>query len=265
MAGTLYSNWHLCAYRSAAQGIGATNVALTPVDDSILTVSGSSFITGANAKARFAFATGVGMANARLNTPSLRRLSIPSLQPTQVVLAPASNPQFPEYIGYEPFLPAVDPISVESTNTDAGAQDHRALLGLGFVETIAPNGPIWTIRGTGAITQTATGWVSGSLTLDQQLPAGRYAVVGGQCIVANGWGWRLIFQGATWRPGGISSVAAGTPGNELFRKGRLGIWGTFDAFAPPNFEVFGTGAGATQTVFLDVVPISDSMAYRMSA
>lgn len=250
-----YSNWHLAAFRTAAQAIGAVNVALTPVDDSILTVSGSGFITGLDARAKFAFVHGVGMANARLNTPSLRRISIPSLQPTQVVLAPAANPQFPEFLGFEPNLPAVDPISVESTNTDAGTQDHRAAIALGFRESIAVPGPIWTVRGTGAIVQTATGWVNGALTLDQQLPAGRYAVVGGQCIVANGWAWRLIFQGATWRPGGMSSVAAGTPGSDLFRKGRLGTWGTFDAFAPPNLEIFGTGAGATQTVFLDIMPV----------
>ena len=107
--------------------------------------------------------------------------------------------------------------------------------------------------GTGTTTAVAASWTTISLTWDNQLPVGRYALVGGHFTSATGVAWRTIFEDQMARPGGLAVDAGNERTATMFRKGGLGIWGTFDSNRMPVFEVLCSAADTAQTLLIDFV------------
>jgi len=92
----------------------------------------------------------------------------------------------------------------------------------------------------------------------QQLPMGTYAVVGARVVNLTESGlFRLIFTGYDWRPGGVLTHSVLLHEPELFRGGRLGVWGTFDWMHLPRIEILSILAApvANPDVYLDLIQI----------
>lgn len=239
------------------QAIGATNVALNFVNDPIIPQNAANeALLPMDFKVRAALAYGVGMSRPRLSAPNLRVLPLPHIRPAQVVVA-AASPSPIDIVPEEFALPVLknSGLTVQTTNTDAGAQDHRCALVLQDQFHPAPPGPCWTIRFTGAVVTAANVYASGVLTPEDQLPPGRYAVIGMDVFGTNVVVARLIFATGGLRPGCIGAQAVNTVLENAFRRGRLGLWGFFENTTVPQLELLSNGVTTTQEVYLDVVKV----------
>jgi hypothetical protein len=189
----------------------------------------------------------------QLQAPSLRTRTYPSIEPftLDASVPSATNPVM--WWGDNPTdLEPSETLQVFVDSDEAVAQYVGVLLADGPVKPVT--GKIQSLRFTGSITSTAANWVSGTVTFDQQLPSGRYRVVGmrikGTGLVAG----RLIFDDQTARPGVPAALLSGGLDAKYARLGASGGWGDFDSTNPPKLEVIG-GTASAQVGFLDLIKI----------
>lgn len=139
------------------------------------------------------------------------------------------------------------------------ADDRQAtgLVWLGDGNYVNPYGrsPIFTVRFTAAVACTAYNWVNGAITLTQNLPVGRYAIVGMHVISASGIAARLVIPGQGARPGCIAYDSIEDIPNPVFRNANLGIWGTFHTHSPPTLDMLCRTTDTSQEGWLDLIKI----------
>jgi hypothetical protein len=117
-------------------------------------------------------------------------------------------------------------------------------------------GEIRTIRFTSVCAPVTRVWTLGVLGVVQQLPMGKYAVVGMRAVLGTESGMvRLIFTGYDWRPGCLYSKAITGLSPEVFRNGNMGVWGEFDWMHLPRIEVCSVLAApvANPAIYLDLI------------
>jgi len=154
-------------------------------------------------------------------------------------------------------LRATEALNVELTNGAAAGARGLALVFFTSAPLAPRGGDIRTVRGTTSFTPVANQWSSGAITLDQDLPVGTYAVVGTKVVGGDTYGFfRLIFTGYTWRPGGVIVRDVRQEVSRLFRRGGLGVWGSFRHDQPPRLEVLEVAAVANPVVYLDLIKLS---------
>jgi hypothetical protein len=252
--------YHLLAF-TALDTAAAVNETVPSIVDGWATPQGTAYVLQQDAFLVGAYAQNAGALNARVNTPHYRFVSIPSIQPVNAAAAPGDYPPYADLRNRKLTIPRIDPLTAELTNGGAGGV--RSVVGLWVSDgnMNAQDGDVYTIRGTGTITAVVGAWTLGSFTLDQQLPAGTYMIIGMDVIGTNLVFARLQFTGGAgaggMRPGVICRQAVGdTSWPDHWRNGNFGNFGTFANTAQPNLEIFATGANSAQTVFLDVIRIS---------
>lgn len=142
---------------------------------------------------------------------------------------------------------------------DVAGDDRQAtgIVLLGDGNYINPFGraPIFTVRFTAAIACTAYNWVNGAITLSQNLPVGRYAIMGMHVISASGIAARLVVPGQGARPGCIAYDSIEDIGNPVFRNGNLGVWGVFHSQTPPTLDMFSRTTDTAQEGWLDLIKV----------
>lgn len=249
--------FHTLAYQKN-QAAAATLVPLTAVpDQQIPTNTSGNFILPANMQLLMSVALGATLSQARINTPSLRSVLLPDIYPFIESAVPVSNPILNWYYGYGPVIPKNDPVEVDSTNSNgAGVDQQYALLWLGDGNNNLPLGPRYKMHATSTITTGNKVWGAGSITFDQVLPYGTFAVVGMQARGQNLISARLVFVGGGWRPGCLANLTTGDFPNPVFQSGALGEWGRFESNAPPTIEIFGNSAPVAQDYWLDLVKVA---------
>lgn len=247
---------HTCAFFKSSAG--TLTLEDTPaVQDQTLAISASNhFLLPQDAKLKAIYAKGTTLTNARFNTPHLRMVSIPTIDPIDALaVSTSSSPPrlevFPD--GSEPVINAIDEFEIDMT-TGVGASSNKAIAWLLFGnKSPVPVGPVYTLKATATITQVAGSWVNGNFTLDQGLPDGLYTVIGLDAFGAGLVAARLVFPNQWYRPGTLArNLVTDLPAPD-FRAGRLGALGQFRQTAIPTLDVFADGAGAAQTIFIDVV------------
>jgi len=251
-----FTVFHLAVF-SQSQGIGAVNDQLNAVlDQGITLTQNNNYVFSQEVEIRLAYALGTGISRTRINAPSLRRLFLPSIQPLDTATAPPDLPAIADLRNAGLTIPRMDEVGIETTNTDAGAQQHTVGLWIGDGQYNSTPGPIFTARFTAAITSVAFAWVIGAITLEQGLPAGVYTVVGFSCWVTSLLFARLQFPTQVWRPGVVGRTAEGNDERFLFRMGGMGDFGTFVNIALPQLEIFCNAAAAiTPAGYLDLVKV----------
>lgn len=249
--------FHLAVYFKSLQAIGAINVQVPGVVDQGITLTqNNNYVFNQDILIRAAQANGIGMSRPRIQAPTLRRVVVPSIQPTFATALPPSIPPMTFMDEAMLGIPRMDELGTESSNTDAAAQNHYAALWIGDGNNPRTPGPTFTTRFTAAITGIANGWALGAITMEQSLPAGIYTVVGLSVVEATLIWARLQFPTQVWRPGCIGRVAESNDEKDNFRFGRFGDYGTFVNIAQPQLEIFTTTAGAkTPQGFLDLVKV----------
>ena len=196
----------------------------------------------------------INLLAARLSSPSLRAVALKDIEPVLGALTFGSPPETVMH----PLSP--NPLAVDEAlnllmNSDPAAPGLHygaVWLGDGVQQPVAGN--IHTLVATSAITQVTTAWTSGNIVLGQDLPVGRYQIVGMRVRSTDAIFARLIFRGFPWRPGVPVVNALGDIDAKVFRQGRMGVWGEFEQTTPPALEILG-GAAVAQTILLDIIKV----------
>ena len=246
---------HLCAFRESLAA-GSTYTQINGVADQILSLSSSSnFFAPRGATIYAAFGGGTDASRQRINVPNLREIGFPSIAPLGTGTTIASPPNLAVYGDMGPMPNETDEISVEAVHSNVGAHVQWAVMLLKFGHMPVPSGRNYRLRATASVTAVVGSWASGALTLDQNLPAGNYAITGIDAFGTNLLAARLIFPGGGWRPGCMARNSVSSVPHTLFNSGKLGVLGVFNTVAVPSLEVYAEAANSSQEVYLDVTKV----------
>lgn len=247
----------LIAFHEDIDPAGAL-VNIAGVPDTMLNVSGDNItIPGAlpNIIGEACLIDDASAAAARIQSPSLRIISNLDIEPIVSAASIFGSP--PEGLMHPlnptPVVP--DEFLEFLCNSDpALVEVHYGLVWLADGPQPPVNGNIYTIRATASIIQAVPTWTPGNLTFGQDLPVGRYQVVGLRVRSSDAVAARLLFHGAAWRPGVPVVNAIADLDSRWFRYGRMGVLGEFDHNLPPQLEMLG-GAATSQVVLMDVIKV----------
>jgi hypothetical protein len=244
--------FHTVAY--TATGIAAADVDMTPIADNLMTVQNAHFMPQFDAKLVYAFVGGLTQTKAKIVAPTLRQICSQEIRPLDNAANPGNLPAIADY-HLNPFtLKGLEEISIVMRNT--GTAVVQAVLGLSLTPIMpAPQGNIYTIRGTGTTAQAALGWSGVAVTWSDSLPTGTYLCVGLSAFAATCVAARLTFENQWERPGCIGNAAVTNQEWPLFHRGALGVWGSFHSYRMPSVEFLSVAADAAQTVFIDFIKV----------
>ncbi len=196
---------------------------------------------------------------ARLTSPSLRSRATFAIEPFASAAAAAVVPGSPHKmldLRRNP-IPLVvgEVLNAELSSNPVAAQLQWVLawLSSGVIEPVA--GAIFTTRATGATALVASTWTNVPILLAENLPRGRYALVGLRARSATLVASRAVFIGGRWRPGVLGTTAQADIEHPMFRYGQLGSWGEFEDTDLPSFDCLANAADAAQDFYLDLVQL----------
>jgi len=249
-----------------AAGFAALTPVL-PVPDPHVTIDGNSVIIPKDvskligAHATFVVdtvAAGLGILS-QLQSPGLRRVFNQDITNMSDGLDVINGKQ-PQLYPTSP-VPLDADEGLQALESSAALANNNCQIAVFLADGPIPkvDGEIRTIRYT-SVTPSAQGvWTLGVLGVVQELPQGDYACVGARVVSALDTGlFRLLFTGYDWRPGGLLSRGVLENDMEIFRRGNLGVWGTFNWRQLPRIEVCSVLAApvANPAVYLDLIKIA---------
>lgn len=248
--------YHLAGFYSSVDP-GGVLTELAAIQDQVVTTNGNDLrvpngfnnIVGAAA-----FINDASAARAQLDSPSLRTVFNPDIEPLEADVLPKAA--FRNYLNGDNPLPLVvnESLNFLVQSNPAAAADHYGIVLLGDGPVQPVKGNIFTIQATATIQQAVGKWVNGNITFDQTLPAGSYSVVGMRARATGLVAARLVFVGGTVRPGVLGVQVVTDPDWDGTRMGAGGVLGQFDNTTPPTLDVLG-GTAAAQTLLLDLVRV----------
>jgi len=247
--------FHLVGF-SESQDEGGVMTRMTAIPDQSIRAIGDTITIGELNQLIGEFAClGSTGDEARLISPSLRRVNPLSITPVEQALNPQPDPASMFHPDSPIPLMTNEALEAENNADPAAAEQHTILAWLADGVQAAVSGHIYTVNCTCTLAKVAGLWVFSELTFPDSLPVGRYSVVGARAEVSNGIAFRFVPVGAAHRPG---SICVGLPnGRDLHsaRYGRLGRWFDFDVVQPPGIEILSSAAGASATydIFIDLL------------
>ncbi len=256
----------LLAYQADRAAGFAALTAIAPVPDPHVTIDGNSiivpkevpFLIGARVtRVVDTVAAGLGLL-AQLQSPGLRRIfnhDIPLQSDGLDVINGKVTSLFPE----SPLPLDVDE-GLQAWESCVALVNNNCQIGVWLADgpLAKVSGEIRTIRYTSVVAPAQGAWTLGVLGVVQLLPQGQYAVVGARVVAPLETGlFRLIFTGYDWRPGGIESRGVLENDMPQFRKGYLGVWGTFDWRQLPRIEICSllNAPVVNPDVYLDLIKV----------
>lgn len=227
---------------------------ITAIQDPQITLSNSHYLLPEDRLLMGVYGMGANITQLKIDSPALRSMYLPYVRPLDRIAAPADEPNIALFTGYELTLRKAEEVKFLTTNDAGAGETHVVLSMVGDGRTQLMSGPIFTMKVTATITTVSGAWTSGSLTLDQSLPAGRYSVVGMDCFGTGLIAARLIFPSQVSRPGVVCCQNAGQNTGQIFRRGNMGEFGQFQNTSIPSIEVLKLSAASTAvTAYLDLI------------
>jgi hypothetical protein len=208
------------------------------------------------------FAAGVGSGGngtARVETPELLKLGRHYIAPVNGGTDGNIEPDTPQVV--EDLRQAPLPL-VKGEGMLGTVHSNTTAAALQWIVVWTADGPIapdtrphFTTRATGTTTVVAQTWSLCPLTLDENLPRGRYAIIGMRALGATCIAARMVLPGQGPRPGvlGVDAVTdLQWPG---FRHGGMGSFGEWEDTDALQAEFLCNAADSAQVVSLDLVPV----------
>ena len=193
---------------------------------------------------------------AYLQSPSLLAAAPYHIDPIDVAIAPVNHDAVhlhPE----NPFaLKAMEGMEalIQCNPGAATVQALVAFLADGPLSKVT--GEIIKLRFTAAITETVSVWSNGAITLSDNLPVGKYAIVGAKMYGTSGVAFRFVLPGEAHRPGMICAATENNQVHPLSRNGGLGVWGEFDSRVLPTIDWLAVAtAGMAQVGVMDLIKV----------
>ena len=197
---------------------------------------------------------------ARLVSPSLRVLSRIMLSPVNVTTAAAVIPASPQRVIDRRSSPLAlvigEQLNLEIIANPAVAQRQGGIVWLADGPIVELAGKIFTVRATSATAAVVGAWTNVAVTFDEDLPRGRYQLVGMKALSSGMIAARAVFVGGQgWRPGVLGNTNVNDLESPIFRHGGMGVFGEFEDIEPPTMDVHATTADATQEFYLDLIQL----------
>lgn len=247
-------SFHVSAYTASANPATLTQVAAA--NDTILQIRDSALVVAGVHKLGAAWAVAANLTRLQLQAPSLRKVAQLEVQPLMHAMPGAGG--YPSMMERD-FMYGV-PIELDDGEelaafvTDSGGVAERINIFVRLHKEMpkSHDGKFFSIRITSSQTLVANAWTNCALTFDQNLPNGKFRVVGARFNSAGAQAFRIFFIGQTYRPGGVAQQSDLAIDPDSQRYGRLGIWGEFVFNAPPSIDVFSTSADTSEEGVLDL-------------
>lgn len=208
------------------------------------------------------YAVSAGSANltaARLSAPSLNALGGPShIRPIDQSLTPSADPQVCDLSDRPLKVRMNEELIAQVGGTSGYNESAYCVIHAGTSIDPLPSGgnPIM-LRGTASTTTSNGSYTQlGTITWENSLPQGVYAVTFFLVQSTNGLVARLNFANQVFRPGSTCTNAAGDNVAAVFAQRRLGTLGTFPNWNFPSIELLSIGSNDTsQTIFMECVKV----------
>lgn len=253
---------HLCAFYGA---VAADVLSAIPVvKDDVLTQPGTDrFLVPADLNTlAWAAVLGTSVDRGQVVSPSILRkrmnLDVVPLVRGALVFA---------LTGAGIFVPkadiVLDPtenIQLQASQNLGTSENDYGLLCLKSLGTppAMPTGDIRVVRGTGTATLTANAWSSVTLTLDQDLEAGTYHLVGLVAFAIHAIAARVLFTGQGYRPG-VPAISGASIGVALTHNAAFldkYMWEDLGSFVHENLpaiQFLSSAADTAETVYLYLI------------
>src|SRR5574341_1232940 len=221
---------------------GAAYNALTAVADQHVRVSGDDIqIPSLNHVVAVAGLVENAAANrARLVSPSLRVRSNFQVQPLNGGAAAAVEPASPAAVvdlrSSPLVLAAGEQLNFEVFSDPVAAQRQSGVVWLADAPIAPIAGPIFTVRATSATALAAGAWSNVAVVFEEDLPRGRYQLVGLWPVSAGMIAARAVLVGYQWRPGALGADSVNDIGH-------------------PTMDCLSVSADATQEFWLDLIQV----------
>jgi len=252
-------SFHTAAYFQTSVAV-TVDTQVAALADQLFTIRSARFLFGEDLEMLFMGVMAADLTNARMDSPKLRNITNPFMLPIGNAVIPGTEPRVTNLVREPMMLPANEEIALQVTEASIAGSNITGVFGARVNTPAMPRGSIFTMRGTAVGPAVANTWTDiGDVTFTNTLQAGDYAIVGAMLYSANAQGFRINFQGVNGqleRPGGIAGAAEDVQTHEIFRQGRLGLWGNFNNIILPRIEVLANAADAAFVVYLDLIPIS---------
>jgi len=222
-------------------------------DPHVRVVGDDIYVPGALPNLAGYYFGGANFTQGQVSSPSLRTLANIDVEPADLADEPASPPAVHDLFASPKPLEGGEAINTLMAEDAAGASRVNAILWFSDGPIAPVTGDIFTVRATGATTLVANAWTNGALTFTQTLRRGTYQIVGMRAQSAGLRAARLVAPGETWRPGCLGCDADGDIENQVFRRGKAGVWATFSHDAPPTVDFFSASADTSEVVHLDLI------------
>ena len=200
-------------------------------------------------------------ARIRLSSPTLDAETRPEITPLNQAtgdVEPGSPQAVMSFMDNPLTLGVDEQLKANILSNPSAAASQWALLWFsdGAVQPVTAQN-MQTVRGTGSTTVTAQAWSSCNITLDEDLTPGNYQLVGLRVESATAVAGRVVFRTGSppWRPGCLGTDSAADLADDMFRFGRMGIWGGFPFVQLPGIEFLCNAADSAQVVYYDLIKI----------
>lgn len=245
--------FHISAYRNANASTTA-NTQVVAVADQIISRRNGNFFPVQRYNMPFVYAGGDELLRARLVTPEFRQFSSPYIRPVEPSDSPGDDPNV-EDLRMNPLeIPQNEEISLQHTGS-AALQPVVGMIGLQPRVVPLPPGRIYTMRGTATDTLVVGAWTDLTVTWEDSLPRGTYAIVGMVPFSAGAIAARFILDNQVLRPGGLGITTETNRTHPMFLNGGLGVWGTFDNEAFPDIEMLSAVADTAETIYMQYMKV----------
>lgn len=254
--------FHTAAFLQSVDPAGAF-VQLAAVADSILTVN-SPRIQVPVLNQVIAAAGGIETtvdSRIRIVTPSILQAFRSYITPVNGAAAAAVPPMNPHRVADMRNDPLIlvpsEQMTMELFSNPAAAQIQWGLAWFADKTPDQINGKVYTARATVANALVSSVWTLNTLTFDDQLPRGRYQVVGMKAYSTSMIAARVIIPGTQWRPGCLGNILLTDMGDPMFRYGNMGVWGEFEDVDNLQIESLAAAAdtAASQVYYVDLLQV----------
>lgn len=249
---------HTVAYSASVNEAGNLTY-LTPVPDATIRVQGNDIIVPVDMNLLIGEHAMVGAngSQARLVSPSIRRVNPLNIQPLVLGLVPEKDNPLYLHETSPVILDANEALDCQTVGTPGAAEQHTVVLMLCDKAPVPVGGKIVKARFsiTGAVV--AGVWTNLAITLDDPLPVGVYNCVGANLIGSGLIAFRFYPVGQAYRPGAPCAQTAAGHQDPKFRNGGLGVWFAFNEIILPTVDVLAS-ANAGSTTYrgvMDLIPV----------
>lgn len=199
---------------------------------------------------------GTSIGRAQIDCENFREVAPVDLFPFQTDFNRSSNFAIPFYPPAGKKLPKYSGISGLSNDPLSSGGNRFMLVWFGDTPKPMNNPDVWTIFTQFTGVNPNLGWAVAELNLVNNIPTGTYQLVGAVVFNATIVAGRFRFRNQTMMMGSPCTTSPEFAHDNAFRRGGLGVWGTFKSTESMYFEYIGPNfSPSVISLFLDLIKI----------